>query len=262
MLYYQMGKTVEAEAEFRKALAVQQKLADDNPAVPLFRWNLANSLLGTGWQFAQAGKLDEAIGYYTREEAIRLKEAEASSADSERRDYLANCQTNMADVLRRVGRLDEALAACERSLAVREPLAAAHPELPFYGAGLGETYQKLGQVRCDMEDLAGAAAAWKRACARYDGTKSLNGEQTFFQACCHAGLARLADRPGSGVSAAEGGDQAEKAIVVLRQAFTMGFRNPESYRNESALDPLRNRPDFQVLMMDLVFPTRPFAGSE
>ena len=157
------GKSSEAEAEYRKALAILQKLADDNPAITSIQSGLAYSLRLIGWQLAQAGKTDEAIGYYTREEAIRQKLAEASSATPEDRDSLANCQTNTADVLRRSGRLDEALAACERALAVREPLVEAHPEVPRYRAGLGETYLRLGQVRCDMENLAGAAAAWKRA---------------------------------------------------------------------------------------------------
>jgi hypothetical protein len=31
------------------------------------------------------------------------------------------------------------------------------------------------------------------------------------------------------------------------------------YRTESPLDPLRNRPDFRLLMLDLAFPTQPFA---
>jgi hypothetical protein len=39
----------------------------------------------------------------------------------------------------------------------------------------------------------------------------------------------------------------------------MGYRNPDAYRTESALDPLRTRHDFRVLMMDLVFPADPFA---
>ncbi len=47
-------------------------------------------------------------------------------------------------------------------------------------------------------------------------------------------------------------------MAVLRQAVTMGYRNSNAYRTESALDPLRYRLDFQVLMMDLVFPTSPF----
>jgi eukaryotic-like serine/threonine-protein kinase len=65
-----------------------------------------------------------------------------------------------------------------------------------------------------------------------------------------------------GVSTAEGADQAEKAMAVLRQAVTLGKRNPYAYRTETALDPLRNRPDFRLLMMDLAFPAEPFARGE
>ena len=142
---------------------------------------------------------------------------------------------------------------------MREPLVEAHPEVPGFRARLGETYLRLGQVQCDQENLAGAAGAWKRGREHLDVTKSRTGQHTFFLACCHAGLAGLAGRSGSGMSAAEGVDQAEKAIAMLRQAVTMGYRSPDAYRTESALDPLRNRPDFQVLMMDLVMPTRPFS---
>ena len=43
ILLSQTGKQSEAEAEFRKALAIGQKLADDNPAVTEFRSDLAGS---------------------------------------------------------------------------------------------------------------------------------------------------------------------------------------------------------------------------
>jgi tetratricopeptide (TPR) repeat protein len=172
---------------------------------------------------------------------------------------LANCQTNIADVLRRLGRLDEARAACERSLAVAEPLVEAHPDLPLLRSSLGEKYLRLGQVHYALENLAGAAAAWKRALANYDRSKILTGMDTFSWACCHACLAGLAGRPGSGVSALEGADHAEKAIAELRRAVTLGYRSFDGYRTESALNPLRTRPDFRELMMDLGFPTKPFA---
>ena len=253
------GKKSDAEAEYREALALEQKLADDNPAIPKFQRDLALGLLQIGWQLAQAGKTDEAIVYYTREEVIRRKLAVASSATPEDMDFLANCQNNSADLLRRTGSLDEALAACQRSLAVREPLVEAHPDFPGYRAGLGETYLRLGQVRSDQKNLIDAAAAWERACGQYDATKSLTGEQTFFFACCHACLAGLAGRPGSGVSDTQGADQAEKAIAVLRRAVAMGYRSPDAFRTESALDALRQRTDFRALISDLAFPMKPLA---
>ena len=38
-----------------------------------------------------------------------------------------------------------------------------------------------------------------------------------------------------------------------------GYLSIDAYRGETALDPLRDRPDFRLLMMDLAFPAEPFA---
>jgi hypothetical protein len=84
----------------------------------------------------------------------------------------------------------------------------------------------------------------------------------FFHACCHAATAGLAGRPRSGVSAAEGADKADKAMVILRRAVAIGFHTRGAYLTESALDALRNRPDFQLLMMDLAFPAEPYARGD
>ncbi len=253
------GKSSEAEAEYDKAVAINQKLADDNPTMRTLQMPLALSLDNIGCRLAQAGKTSEAIGYFIREQAIWQALSQASSATLADRDYLANCQTNMADALRRARRLDEALVSCQRSLEVREPLVEAHPDVPGYREGLGETYLRLGQVHCDMEKLAAASTAWKRALTHFDGYKSPRADYTFIRACCHAGLAGLAGRPGSGVSTAERADQAEKAMGLLRQAVAMGYRSLDAYQTESALDPIRDRADFRALMMDLVMPTKPFA---
>ena len=153
----------------------------------------------------------------------------------------------MADRLRRSRRLDEPLAACERSLAVREPLVAAYPDHPRYRALLGETYLRLGQLRCDMKALASAAAARKRACTGFDRVEFLSPDWMFLRGCCHAGLSGMGGRPGSDASAAAGANQAKKVIAVLRQGVCLGYHNPDPYRTESALDPLRERLDFKLM---------------
>ena len=48
-------------------------------------------------------------------------------------------------------------------------------------------------------------------------------------------------------------------MTALRLAVTLDFRHPDAFRTESALDPLRDRPDFRALMLDVAFPSRPFA---
>jgi hypothetical protein len=64
---------------------------------------------------------------------------------------------------------------------------------------------------------------------------------------------------GSGVSAAEAAPAAEKAMQLLTQSVELGIRNTNEFRIESALDSLRQRPDFQLLMMDAAFPLEPIA---
>jgi hypothetical protein len=84
----------------------------------------------------------------------------------------------------------------------------------------------------------------------------------FLLAGCHAGLSALAGRPASGVQAEEGPTESDRAMKWLRQAVAVGYRNPAAYLTETALDPLRNRPDFQLLMMDLALPAEPFARGD
>jgi hypothetical protein len=52
---------------------------------------------------------------------------------------------------------------------------------------------------------------------------------------------------------------ADRALDALRRAVTAGFRNAAN-RDDHDLDPLRDRPDFRLLLMDLAFPAEPFAG--
>jgi hypothetical protein len=52
---------------------------------------------------------------------------------------------------------------------------------------------------------------------------------------------------------------ADKAMTLLHKAVAQGYRNTDAMARESALDPLRPRPDFRLLMLDLPFPADPFA---
>jgi hypothetical protein len=46
---------------------------------------------------------------------------------------------------------------------------------------------------------------------------------------------------------------------LLQKAVGTGYRNVSAFRIESALDPFRDRQEFQRLIMDLAFPAEPFA---
>jgi eukaryotic-like serine/threonine-protein kinase len=92
-----------------------------------------------------------------------------------------------------------------------------------------------------------------------EGLPSREGVAWFGLGRARATLSAVAGRDGSRLSAAEAPDLADRAMADLRQAFATGYRDPADYRREPALDPLRGRDDFQLLMLDLAFPSEPFA---
>jgi hypothetical protein len=178
------------------------------------------------------------------------------------RSELADSQTNLAEVFRRAGSRVEAREACERARALQEPLSADHPEVPAYRGRLAETWLRTGQVLRDVGDPGGASDAWRKAVLLLETLETPTGELAFVRSCCHAGLAGLGGLPGAGVLAGEGRSEAERAMDWLRQAVALGFRNPDACRSETALDPLRDRADFRLLMMDLAMPAEPIARGD
>ena len=79
-------------------------------------------------------------------------------------------------------------------------------------------------------------------------------------ACCRSLIAGAASEAGSGLSAAEGRAEAERAVAGVRRAVNAGYTELILIRRDDPdLKPIRSRPDFQLLMMDLAFPAEPFA---
>jgi hypothetical protein len=165
----------------------------------------------------------------------------------------------MTEVLRLGRRLTEARACCDRAISIRMALVKADPVTGSYRSGLAESLMRSGQLRASSGDAGGAAADWRRAVAFYEELPPRSGEIALVEACCHAWLSGVAGRTGSGVSASDGLDEAERSIAILRREAAEGYRDVDLMRTEAGLEPLRDRPDFQLLLLDLAFPADPFA---
>src|SRR5262249_12322836 len=106
---------------------------------------------------------------------------------------------------------------------------------------------------------ADAVANWRRALASDERSRSSYNEVLYVLGACHARLGGIAGIAGSDLSAAEGAAELDKAMAMLHRAVAQGYRNVTWMRRDADLDPLRSRPDFQALMLDLEFPSDPFS---
>jgi serine/threonine-protein kinase len=261
-LLWQFGKMPEALAEFRAALAILETMVEQSPTAVSPRETLANTRTNLGILLAKTGRPAEALGPLQAAVTDHEKLVKQSPSFTFYRDALANELATLADILLTLRRTREARAACERAIALRESVIQAEPRNDGSRAGLADSLCCLGRVRRAEGDAAGAAADWRRAIAIFEGLPPQPVESRVIEACCHAGLAGVAGAPGPGLSAADGLAEAEKAMALLRQAVAMGSRHLDWFRNEAGLDPLRDRADFQELMMDLALPDEPFAPGD
>jgi serine/threonine-protein kinase len=249
------GRPAEALESLRRAAAIQRKLADDNPTVTQFRFDLAFSQFNLGGVQAETGQLAEALATYRLAVATLRKLADDNPAVSQYRIWLARTYANLAHVLRDLGRSAEARDSYERAVAIDQKLLDDNPDVPTYRSALASNLRQLGLLRPPAEAVADA----RRAAALYEGLPSRSGREWYELACCHAALAGAAGREASGIPAGDGEAEARKAMELLHRAVAEGYRDAKAIRGEASLDPLRSRPDFQPLMMDLAMPTEPFA---
>jgi serine/threonine-protein kinase len=268
-MYNNMGNTQKDTGDGASGLAfyqaarnIYQNLVDANPAVTDFQNSLGMMNVNMGIALKEIGKLDEAHASLNEARAILQRVASANPTDSRTQDLLKAASNETGDVVRLEGRPAEARPFYEAGLAYLERLSKApgfsldylQDDLVYCLKGLGATQKAAGQA-------ADAVATWRRAVTTDEKIGTTYPVVLYNLAGCHALLGGIAGTPGSGLSAAEGAAELDKAMVVLRRAVASSYRNLNWIRRDPDLEPLRARPDFQTLTLDLAFPSDPFANS-
>src|SRR5262249_47643311 len=144
------GKRVEAEGQFRKAIAILEKLASDFPAVPVYHQELADNHNTLGNLLSIMGQWAEAEHQLRLALAIREKLAADFPAVPEYRVELGGCYCNFGLLVRNGGKPAESLAWFQKAINI---LTAAHENEPRdvtasnflrnSHAGRAKTYHRL-----------------------------------------------------------------------------------------------------------------------
>src|SRR4051794_1518585 len=158
-------RLTEAEAEYRQAIVLYQKLVDDHPAVTEFRSSLAGSHDNLASTLAQTGKPAGAEAESRRAMALNEKLADEDLAVyGPRVMYLkTDMSIDRAWTLIRAGKLAEAEAAFREGLASYQKLADKHPANTEIRERLAYRHFEFGVQLSQWGKLAEAEVEYREA---------------------------------------------------------------------------------------------------
>jgi eukaryotic-like serine/threonine-protein kinase len=224
----------------------------DDPGTAVYRRRLGQAETDTGRILSDGGRPGEALPHLERSLAILEKAAADLPAVASYQRAVAECYDVLGSAQTRTGGRDEAIQSLARARAVLKRLIADHPDFIAYQADQAENYLWTGAV---YQDLGRSA----EALGELSVARDLLGRMVPASSNLLYDLARTESRLIALTGSEARGPQADRAMAALRRAVAGGYRSPDALRTDPSLDPLRDRPDFQVLLLDLQFPDDPFS---
>ena len=227
LLLYNSGRPAEAEEQFRKALAIREKLVAEFPAVLGYRTDFAGGCCNLGHRLRAGGRAADSLAWYDKAVATLSPIQRAGSADETVKSILRSSHAGRATAHDQLGKFDEAVKDWDRVIELSPPA-----EQPPFRVTRAISRLKAGQV---AEAVAEVAELTKLpdppAPVLYDF------------ACVYAVASdQIADKKQ---------EYADRALELLQRAVKAGFKDVAHMKVDKALDPLRERKDFQKLLAEL-----------
>ena len=226
-----LGKGPEAAAAYRRALAIQENLAADFPAVPAYRTDLAGSYAEL-WEPAEKPKaVGRRAGLVRQSDAIAGSKFDPQPTPANR--SLATCETCTAcraEALTDLHRHAEAVKDWDRAIELDD--GPNRPRLRLQRAMIARPAGDHAKAAAEAEvqaagDKVTAATLYDCACVF---------------AICSAGCKDDVDRKKQ---------YADRAMAVLTKAVAAGYADPAHLTADDDLATLRNRDDFKALVAGL-----------
>jgi serine/threonine protein kinase len=277
--YSSVGREADALKLREETLALRKaKLGPDHPSTLL-------SMSALGDSYESLGRHADALKI--RQENLALRKAKLGPDHPE----TLSSMNNLADSYAALGRDADALKLREETFALRRAkLGADHPDTLITMAQLAESLVAANRsqeaspmideclrlaagkdvdssvlfsaynARLRIYQKAKDAAGCRQTAETWEKLNRTDPDSLYSAACFRsitASVLRAADKSPSANRPAD--DEADRAMALLKQAVTAGFKNVAHMREDKDLDPLRGRDDFKKLMSELEAASR--AGS-
>lgn len=275
ILLDELGKRTEALENHRQALAIREKLAADFPAVPYHRQAVADVHSNLGQLLARLEKQPEAEDHFRQSLAIREKlVADFPTVPSYQID-LGESYLNFGHLFRRGGRARESLGWFDKAIEKIDPILGAEPRDLRAKKRLCSSHIGRAFAYDELEEPAAAVQNWDRAIELSLPTEQWGLRAARATSRVHAGMVDVAITDAEGLikianwkakqwydfarvyavasGKIDGKNQAyiDRAMQLLQQAVKTGYKDAAHMQQDTDLDPLRDREDFQKLLNSL-----------
>jgi serine/threonine protein kinase len=253
------GRAIEAMTAYERAVSLREKLSKANPTTTRHIEQQIYLHRVIGELHEKVGRRPEAIASYGKAREIGKKAAVSIANAPTIVDELTYIYQSWGDLLLRAGDTSGALATYELMRTTIDRNVIAHPSVPGYRSRLADCIRRIGTVLQSTGRPGEAIARYRESIAELERIEKPSAIDVYDVACCRSLISGVAGETGSGLTAAEGRSEAEQAVAGVRRASYAGYRNFSWIREgDTDLKPIRSRPDFQQLMLDLAFPADPF----
>jgi eukaryotic-like serine/threonine-protein kinase len=221
------GQAVEAEAAYRRCLAVMEPLARDRHGYRIYQTELAECFNSLGYLLIGQDRTREAEDVLTQALAVRQRLARRYPLVPLMREGLAKAHHALGVLYLKLGRIPDAEAAYLEANAIREPAASQARGGPLARLRLAEGYVNLGVVYLQSGRPKQARSLYERALSALEAlTREHPGEVMFSEslAAIQINLANLLHADGQPGEALVLIDRAAAALV--RDEHRTAFVSP------------------------------------
>jgi tetratricopeptide (TPR) repeat protein len=250
ILLFTTGRRREAEQDFDQSIAVLNQLAAEFPNRPEFRHELATSHCNRGPLHADTGRLHEAERDYDEARSIFKQLAADFPNLPDIQNGLASACTNLALLHLKEGNP----AAAKQQLLEGRPhnLAAlkTNPQQPTYRQHYQNHLGALTMVHAELLEQKDALRT-----AEICRDLNWNAPADAYNAACYLSRCIPIAAKHNKLDDAQRKEAVEfygdAAMKLLREAVSKGFKDSAHMKKDADLDPLRQRGDFQKLVVEL-----------
>jgi serine/threonine protein kinase len=243
-------KFAEAEKTYQQAVDVVEKLIAESDALPAYRKLLSLNYTNLGKVFQDEKKDAEAEKAYRASLKLDLKLIKDFPNAAEHRGGAANVLVMLAGLQQ--GRKDFKAAAPLLAEA-RTHLKAAleiSPKSPMARKLYRDSLRIVAKNHLSLADHARLAETGEELAGfGYEPPNDSFDAATMLAACATLASKQAGLDEAKRKELAQG--YADRAMTLMRQAITRGFRNVQRMQNDPRLEPVRDRDEFRKLLGDL-----------